>query len=407
LTKDSRKRLQAIGEARLVIEQALTEAAAQSSSPKENTPVEPGVRRPVARQLAWFLMAAVALGAAAFALGRSWRAAVAMPAAYVSTELNVDTAAVLGLGASAVLAPNGGALAFVGRKVGERSATGVRIYVRRLDELQAVPVRGTENGRIPFFSPDGQSIGFFADGKLKKVALDGGPVVTLADAPQPRGGAWAEDGTITFAPGRGAGLVRISSSGGNQQPLTTLVEGEAAVGWPQMLPGDAGVLYTSYGRPSTEDNAALVVQPLPSGPRKVVHRGGYFGRYAPSGHLLFVRDFTLFAAPFNVTHLETTGFPTPVVERVQSILPGGAEYAFSQNGTLVFFPGVIGAQELPMSWMDRDGKLSALRPALALQGAPHDRLARRLGGRPGPAAPGNYKQCSSHKSSGDLSPLPR
>jgi serine/threonine protein kinase len=359
LTKDSRKRLQAIGEARLAIEQALTEAASRSSSPKENTPVAPRVRRPVSRQLAWFLTAAVVLGALAFALGRPWRASIAMPSAYVSTELNVDTGAVLGLGASAVLAPNGAVLAFVGSKAG------VRIYVRRLDDLQAVPVRGTERGRIPFFSPDGQSIGFFADGKLKKVSLDGGPVVTLADAPQPRGGAWAEDGTITFAPGRGAGLVRISSSGGNQQPLTTLVEGEAAVGWPQMLPGDAGVLYTSYGRPSTEDNAALVVQPLPSGPRKIVHRGGYFGRYAPSGHLLFVRDFTLFAAPFNVTHLETTGFPTPVVERVQSILPGGAEYAFSQNGTLVFFPSAIGTQGLPMSWMDRDGKLSALRPAIA------------------------------------------
>jgi serine/threonine-protein kinase len=365
LTKDPRKRLQAIGEARLVIEQVLTEGAAESSSPRTIKPVTPRVRGGVLRPLTWFLTAAVALGAAALALVRPWRASVAMPAAYVSTELNVDTNAVLGLGASAVLAPNGAAVAFVGSKPGERSATSVRIYVRRIDDLQAVPVRGTERGRVPFFSPDGRSIGFFADGKLKKVSIDGGPVVILADAPQPRGGTWAEDGTITFAPGRGAGLVRVSSSGGNQQPLTTLVEGEAAVGWPQMLPGDAGVLYTSYGRPSTEDNAALVVQPLPSGPRKIVHRGGYFGRYAPSGHLLFVRDSTLFAAPFNVTRLETTGFPTPVVERVMSILPGGADYAFSQNGTLVFFPGVAGAQGLPMSWMGRDGKLSAVRPALA------------------------------------------
>ena len=116
------------------------------------------------------------------------------------------------------LSPDGTLLAFVARTSGRAP----QLYVRRLDQLTATPLSGTDGASSPFFSPDGQWLAFFADLKLKKVPVTGGAVVTLADAPNPRGGWWAEDGTIVFAPNNRVGLMRVSAVGGQAQPVTTL-----------------------------------------------------------------------------------------------------------------------------------------------------------------------------------------
>src|SRR6185436_11246511 len=160
------------------------------------------------------------------------------------------------------------------------------IHVRRLEQALASPVAGTEGASHPFLSPDSRWIGFFADNKLKKVSADGGATVTLCDAVDNRGGSWSQDGTILFS---------IAAE------LPVSGEEAAAVDarWPQVLPGSKAVLFTS-GVAGNYDAAALVVQRLPDGPRKVVYRGGYYGRYLRSGHLVFIRDGTLFAVPFDL-----------------------------------------------------------------------------------------------------------
>src|SRR5207245_7857752 len=113
--------------------------------------------------------------------------------------------------------------------------------------LQAAALSGTENARDPFFSPDGQWIGFFAGGKLEKISVQGGAAVTLCDVPDGRGGSWGDDGTIVFTPNNRAALSKVSSAGGTPQPLTTLdkQEGEITQRWPQVLPGGKAVLFTS------------------------------------------------------------------------------------------------------------------------------------------------------------------
>ena len=121
--------------------------------------------------------------------------------------------------------------------------------------------------------------------KLKKIAVTGGAAVTLADAPSHRGGAWSEDDTIVFSPDQTAGtrLLRVSAAGGKAEPLTSLAEGEVIQVWPQVLPGGRAVLYTGSSIPGAYNDANLVVQSLPGGEPKVVQRGGYHGRYLPSG----------------------------------------------------------------------------------------------------------------------------
>src|SRR5207237_26188 len=138
------------------------------------------------------------------------------------------------------LSPDGSTLAYAGQKGGAR-----QIYIRHLGQLQAAPLAGTSGASSPFFSPDGQSLAFFADGKLKKISATGGAAVTLCDvATGHRGGSWGDDGTIVFAPYE-TPLMRVSSAGGSPAPVTKLAEGEASQDWPVVLPGTKAVLYSS------------------------------------------------------------------------------------------------------------------------------------------------------------------
>ena len=153
----------------------------------------------------------------------------------LSAELGMD--GVIPTDAGLALSPDGSVLAFQAEKNGSR-----QLYIRRLDQLQAFALPGTVGAAYPFFSPDGQWIGFFAEGKLKKVAVTGGAAVPICDAPDPRGGAWGEDGDIVFnlassdSSPRNA-LLRVSSDGGTPQPATTLTDDEVTHRWPQVLPG--------------------------------------------------------------------------------------------------------------------------------------------------------------------------
>jgi Tol biopolymer transport system component len=354
LEKDPGLRLSAIGDARLELDDA---AAPGDRDGVRDAPVA----TPVVgweHALPW----AIAIAAIALALyiasGARRPIATAAPVR-LSADLGADVPLTNTFGAVNVLSPDSALVAFVGQNTGSRR----QLFVRRLSELRATPLSGTDDADSPFFSPDGHWIAFFAAGKLKKISVTGGSAFVICDAPNGRGGAWAADGTIVFSPDSGdvTPLVRVSSDGGTSQALTALDAGEISHRWPQLLPGGKGVLFTADVN-GTFDDANLVIQKLPAGLRKVVHRGGYYGRYLASGHLAFVHEGTLFAVPFDVGRLEASGPPVRVVEGIaSSALSGGAQFDVSPSGTLVYLPGIRTDPALPMHWMDRAGRTTLLR----------------------------------------------
>ncbi len=349
LTKEPRQRLQAIGEARIALEQTL--------STPDTLRVSSG-----GRALPWALAGALAAGLA-IALWAPWRPApTPAPPLRLSAELGAAVSLATDLGPAAILSPDGRLLAFVGSQGAEGRPL---LYLRRLEQLDAAPLAGTEGARDPFFSPDGEWIAFFADGKLKKVSVSAGAAVTLCDAASPRGGTWAEEGTIVFALRAQGRLLRVSSAGGTPQTLTTPdpASQEQTHTWPQALPGGKAVLYTAGRTLGTFEDASLVVHTLEGDTRKVLYGGGYHGRYLPSGHLVFIHEGTLFAVAFDLDRLELTGEPVPVLGDVSaSPDSAGAQFAFSRDGTLVYQRG-DGGLAVPIQWMDWEGKLQPLRAA--------------------------------------------
>jgi serine/threonine-protein kinase len=358
--KDRKKRLPDIAVARLEIDEVI---AAPSAEARVESGVGVNARSSARRRALPWMLTGSALVALAVVLvaWAPWRDAPSPASLRLSVDLGVDASLMTDPGDAAALSPDGTMLAFIGYQSPSRVT---QIYVRRLDQLQATPLQGTNGASIPFFSPDARWIAFFAEGKLKKVAVTGGSAVTLCDAPNGRGGSWAEDGTITFTPdvALGTSLWHVSVAGGKPEPLTTLAKGEVTHRWPQVLPGGKAVLYTAHSGTTSFDDANIVVQSLSTGARKIVQRGGYHGRYLPSGHLVYVHDGTLFSASFDLDRLEATSQPVPALEGV-NVLPrsGAAQVAVSGNGTLLYVPGWTTANNAAISWMDSSGKPTPLR----------------------------------------------
>jgi serine/threonine protein kinase/Tol biopolymer transport system component len=356
LEKDPKRRLQAIGDARVQIERLIAgETDASSAKPKTATPRWQ-------RVLPWAMAAAFAVATLVllFGRGRSDEPASAIP---------VRVSALLGSGLSINAIPgtpvltvsrDGSQIAFVAEK---GSTPPPRIYVRRLDDLDATVVTGTEGAAAPFFSPDGSWIGFLAGGRLKKIPVTGGSAVDMAPAPGSRGAAWADDGSIVIALVRDGSLVRIPANGGTPIRVGALVEGEATQRWPQLLPGSGAVLFTGSRVPNAGYNeASLIVQALPTGQRKTILTGGFHGRYLPSGHIVYVQNGTLFARVFDLNRLEAAGPAVPVIGDVMSDTNTGvAQFAVSDTGTLVYLAGESATEGVDIQWLDRDGKASPLR----------------------------------------------
>jgi serine/threonine-protein kinase len=166
--------------------------------------------------------------------------------------------------------------------------------------------------------------------------------------------------------------MRVSASGGAPSVLGTLAAGAITQRWPQPLPGDKGVLFTEHSSVTSDfEGANLVIAPLSGGTAKVVVQGGYYGRYVPSGHLLYMREGTLFAAAFDLDRLETSGAAVPALEGVAAnSAAGAAQVAFPTDGTLVYVPGAAAATAHAIDWMTRDGKTSTLRAVRAIWANP-------------------------------------
>ena len=237
------------------------------------------------------------------------------------------------------------------------------LFRRAIDEFEAKPIPGTEGAMQPFFSPDGKWVGFLARHKLMKVALSGGQPIELAQAALPRGAEWLADDTIVFCPYFYGGIERVPASGGTATPVSKVdrAAGERSHRWPHGLPGGKVVLY-SVGLGSSWDNARVIAQRLDTGERKVILNGGCDARYVPTGHLVYVRGSSLYAVPFDAEALEVRGQPVEVLTGVANHSAGGAEFAFSRNGLLVYFsPGVGGDEGGQLLVVNRRGEQQPAR----------------------------------------------
>jgi len=259
------------------------------------------------------------------------------------------------LGDTLAVSPDGKLLAFTAVSDGR-----VRIWVRPLDSLSARPLAGTENALFPFWSPDSRFLGFFADGKLKKVDVNGGAPQTLCDAANGTGGAWNRDGVILFAPGRGDALHRAPAAGGPSTPVTVFEQSrrENSHRWPHFLPDGRRFLYLV--RSAQLEHHGLCAGDLNSKTQKRILNTLNRVAYAPPsggglGHLLFIREASLTAQPFDPEKLELRGEPFPVAEKVmRGGLFGGATFSVSANGLLAYRSGEGGGGQL--AWFDRQGK---------------------------------------------------
>jgi serine/threonine-protein kinase len=263
------------------------------------------------------------------------------------------------VGTSAVLSPDGSRVVFV--TVGQDG--GSHLNTRRLDESKVTELPGTDGARVPFFSPDGRWVGFWASGKLKRTPVEGGSPVVLCDAPDLMGASWGEDGSIIASMG-GPTLVRVPVSGGTPVVVLDLSKEAVLPGWPQVLPGGKFVLYTAIGFYGP-NHANIEALSLATGKRSVLARGGTFGRYLPDSFVTYVNQGTLFALPVDLQKMEPRGSATPVLDGVSySSTFGFAELDFSQTGTLVYRKNNGG--QVTAQWLDRTGKSE---PMLAKPGS--------------------------------------
>jgi eukaryotic-like serine/threonine-protein kinase len=271
-------------------------------------------------------------------------------------------------GPGVALSPDGSHLAYVARQ-----GTAQQLYLRAMDSLEAKVIPGTEGAVNPFFSPDGQWIGFFAGQKMNKVSVTGGAALTLGDATFPHGASWGSHGMIAFAPSVGSSLRQVPDGGGTAQLLTHLEKGEVNQRWPEFLPDGKAVLFTGAPTNTSWTNSKVSVQSVGTGERRNLIQGGTHPRYAESGHLVYAQGGSLMAVPFDPRRLEITGAPVPIVEGVlQSRSSGAAQYDLSATGSLIYIPGGVQADQRRLVWVTRNG---AEQPVTA---PPHSYVYPRL-----------------------------
>jgi eukaryotic-like serine/threonine-protein kinase len=238
-----------------------------------------------------------------------------------------------------------------GRRLVYCSSDTAPLYLRSMDTGEVRPLLGTEGARVPFFSPDGEWIGFDVEGGLKKIAVAGGAPVLVCKTPMVRGATWLPDDTIVFALQGDLPWRRVASAGGTAQELTTRNEFSY---WPSALPDGQHVLYTIGDGSGNFDQAKIAVLSLRDMRSDVVMEGGTCPRYA-RGHLIYSRSGTLFAVPFDTNRLKVTGAPVPIASDAAGLpIMGLSFFDFADDGTLVYVP-----RNLPppgeLVWVGRKG----------------------------------------------------
>ncbi len=335
LEKDLRRRYRDIGDVRLELDDMA--APGPPGDPGRSQTAAPAISaRSRWRQSATLVAAGVLVGALAVLPWRSGSPLTRSNEVKFSVTLPEDERlATTELGAL-TMAPDGRAIVYVG---GRGNTT--HLLVRSLDSGTARPLPGTFGAVSPFFSPDGEWVGFFADGKLKKVPASGGAAVAICDAADGLGGSWSGKGTIVFAAATGGGLQRVSESGGTPARATELdvSRGEFSHRWPEFLPDGQTVLYT-VGTVGEWSEADIVAQSLDGGERTTVVKGGTNPRYLPSGHLAYAHDGAIWIVPFDAGRRSISGTPVRALEGVTTSVDGAAQFAVSRDGASVYLPSV-------------------------------------------------------------------
>jgi serine/threonine protein kinase/Tol biopolymer transport system component len=269
------------------------------------------------------------------------------------------------------VSPDGQRLAIVA--IGANGMT--TLWLRPLGTASAQPLAGTEGASLPFWSPDGRFIGFFANGKLKKIDAAGGPVQTICSAPSGHGGTWNRDGVIVFAPDIFSTLYRVPAAGGAPVALPLNQSRKEQVHrFPYFLPDGRHFIYRAgrSGGYTRDEGNGIYVGSLDSSESKLILPADTYAVYA-SAHLLFWRDGALMAQPFDVQSLQLSGDAVPIAEQVQMNLSEvRACFSVSENGVLVFQSGSRGAgAQTPLTWFDRDGKREARQSEPVYGASPH------------------------------------
>ena len=353
LEKDRRKRLAAIGDARVLLEE-------------DSTIVQPPASLPTWKRVLWPATAAVLLLVAAASAYTAWSATRPIERPLIRLSVDLGPEAIRGPRITAILSPDGTRMVFTGRG---KSASR-QLFMRRLDLPEATPLSGTDipgapGLQFPFFSPDGEWIGFIAANRVMKVATQGGSAVMVAEFPDGVGGfSWGDDGNIII--GSLKGLWRVASSGGT---AALIKENAGAQAFPDVLPGSRAVLFNT---PSTTggsgfNDMVIAAMVFETGETKILIPGGYWPRFIKTadntGHLLYVHENTLFGVGFDPDRLEIRGTPVPLLGDVAagtSTEAGGGQFAFSDTGTFVYLSGRPTAVTYPVQWLTAAGVTTPL-----------------------------------------------
>jgi Tol biopolymer transport system component/tRNA A-37 threonylcarbamoyl transferase component Bud32 len=347
LEKDLRRRLRDIADARVDLDDSHDASGVHVHDPR------PGPRVVGRGAVLAFAVAAVAL-AGALVAWRLWSPGAAASRQFV---LLPPEGASFGGGAgdrtpAFALSPDGTRLAFIAASAGR----GTSIWIRPLNSLEAVPLAGTERVAVsspPAWSPDGSSIAFVADGKLKRISIQGGAPVTLADAPIGQGAAWSPTGTIVFAESPNGPLVRVPDTGGTPVPVTRLASGDLGHVFPWFLPDGRHFLYLVR---APQPRKGIYVGSLDSLEEKRVRPAREKAIYAPPGYLLFLDEGRLLAQKFDTDSLEVSGDVIPIADSVAYVnTDGRVSIDVSPNRTLAYRVSGIRTASQPV-WVDRTGK---------------------------------------------------
>jgi Tol biopolymer transport system component len=389
LQKDPKQRLQAIGDARITIEETLSgaEVAPVSDRQVPGAGETPAIQTRWVRALPWALLGAAVIVLGVVSAGYLSRAPKAAPA--VVSQILPPPGENFALGGQAagppVFSPDGQKLAFAALGSDGRQ----RLWIRPVDSATAQALAGSGGATYPFWSPDSHYLGFFANGKLDRIDASGGPPLAVCDAPNGRGGTWGIDGTILFTPDITSGIYRVPSTGGTPKEVPGLeASGERIGRWPQFLPDGKHFLFFRHGSDVAMSGGTFVAS-IDGGEPKLIVQGTSNALYAPPGYLLFLIRGALMAQRFDLSRLTLTGDAARIAESVaEDFIVFRSVFTASGNGLLAYEAGPTAGGSFKLLWFDRSGKQLAetgtpgeyYSPRISPDGT---RLAVSLGGATG------------------------
>jgi serine/threonine-protein kinase len=357
LQKDRRRRLRDIGDASIELEQAIDDPTSTMLG-LAGAAIAAGTRR---HRFAWPVLVPWAVAVlAVVTLGVVWsgtRSRVNEPAPVTRLTMAVSETAPLSAWPHPKLSPDGRKLVFRANDANRSS-----LYLRHFDQPEPVLLKGTAGATYPVFSPDGESIIYEQDRMLKRLSLRGGAPTTLCEARRNRGTTWGADGTIVFAADRTGGLSRVLAAGGTPEPITTVDEsaGTSSHRHPYCLPDTRGVIFSNCSDGADWEDASVMILVSETGEIRELMKHGSHGQFVASGHLVFLREGTIMAAPFDLDTLELTGPAVPILDGVTSGGPSiPAQFTIARNGTLAYMTGSQD-QERNLTLIDAKGQETPL-----------------------------------------------